>query len=385
MASPSREILTSDGAGLPSSSSSFRERAQTLAAKRPFVSYMLVVMLLSGLYYGAISARLFVSESRFAIRSKEVAAPTGLLAGLMGPPSGLTDITAVSDYIRSPDMLRILEQRHKLRQLYAQPRLDLLQWLPQGASEEDFLAFYRRHVIVKLDREANTVIVQVRSFNPESSLNVADSVIELTGEFVDGMSQKMRSETLKSAKAELEQANRVADSARRKVASFRAAGSDLDPTQSGAAVVGGVAAMEASAAQTRAELASLMTYSQPNAPVVRQLQARLSAINSQIASLRAQQSNSAPLSKQVTDFETVQLERANAERTLALAQTAFDQARATAEQREKYVVNIVNPNRPQAPTYPNRVLEFITILIFAMAGYALVSLSIAAVRDHRGV
>jgi capsular polysaccharide transport system permease protein len=146
-----------------------------------------------------------------------------------------------------------------------------------------------------------------------------------------------------------------------------------------------VAALESSASQTRAELASLMTYSQPNAPAVRQLQARLSAINSQIASLRAQQSNSAPLSKQVTDFETVQLERANAERTLALAQTAFDQARATAEQREKYVVNIVTPNRPQAPTYPNRVLEFITILIFAMAGYALVSLSIAAIRDHRGV
>ena len=382
MANPSREIMTPGGARLPSSSLSFQERAQTLAAKRPFVSYMLIVVLLSGLYYGAISARLFVSESRFAIRSKEVAAPTGLLAGLMGPPSGLTDIT---DYIRSPDMLKILEQRHQLRALYAQPRLDLLQWLPAGASEEDFLAFYRRHVIVKLDREANTVIVQVRSFNPESSHRVAESVIELSGDFVDGMSQAMRSETLKSARAELEQANRVADTARRKVAGFRAAGSDLDPTQSGAAVVGGVAAMEASAAQTRAELASLMTYSQPNAPVVRQLQARLSAINSQIASLRAQQSNSAPLSKQVTDFETVQLERANAERTLALAQTAFDQARATAEQREKYVVNIVNPNRPQAPTYPNRVLEFITVLIFAMAGYALVSLSIAAVRDHRGV
>lgn len=143
--------------------------------------------------------------------------------------------------------------------------------------------------------------------------------------------------------------------------------------------------MESSAAQTRAELAALMTYSQPSAPAVRQLQARLAAINTQIASLRAQQSNSAPLSRQVTDFETLQLERANAEKTLTLAQTAFDQARATAEQREKYVVSIVSPNRPEAPTYPNRVLELITVLIFAMAGYALVSLSIAAIRDHRGV
>jgi len=385
MATAFQDVTVADVTKPPVLKLPIRERAQRLAAKRPFITFMLVVALLSGFYYGAISTRLYVSESRFSIRSKEVAAPTGLLAGLMGAPSSLSDITAVSDYIRSPDMLKILEQRHNLRELYARPRLDLLQWLPMGSSQEDFLAFYRRHIIVKLDREASTVTVQVRSFNPESSHRIAQSIIELTADFVDGMTQKMRSETLKSAKLELDKANRDADSARLKVATFRASGSDLDPTQSGAIVVGGVGAMESSAAQTRAELAALMTYSQPGAPAVRQLQARLAAINTQIASLRAQQSNTAPLSQQVTDYETLQLERANAEKTLTLAQTAFDQARATAEQREKYVVSIVSPNRPEAPTYPNRVLELITVLIFAMAGYALVSLTIAAIRDHRGV
>jgi capsular polysaccharide transport system permease protein len=359
--------------------------ARQLASKRPFLAYMLLVCVLAATYYGVISSRLYVSETRFAIRSTDVAAPTGILAGLMGQTTGLADITAVSDYIRSPDMLKVLEQRHHLRALYDDPKLDLLQWMPSDASDEHFLGFYRRHVIVKLDREASVIIVQVRSFTPESASGVANSIIELTGNFVDGMTQKMRNETLSSAKAELDRANRLADEARQRVASFRGASSDLDPSQSGAIVVGGIGSLESTATGLKSELAALMTYSQPDAPAVRQLRAKLAAVNAQIASQKAKQGSNSNLSNQVTAFETVQLNRTNAERTLTLAQTGYDQARATAEQREKYVVQIVKPNLPQDPTYPNRLLEFVTVIIFAMAGYALVSLTIAAINDHKGV
>lgn len=353
--------------------------------RRPFLLYMLLVALLAGLYYGVIATPQYVSETRFAIRSREVVAPTGFLAGLIGAPTSLGDITAVSDYIRSPEMAQTLDERHQLRRLYAQPRLDPFQTLSADASDEAYQRFYRRHVIVKLDREASTVIVVVKSFTPESARNTAASILELTEGFVNELSRNMREDTLTSATSELEMAERQAIEARVAVANFRGAGADLDPSASGAQLVGGIGQLEASAAEVRGQIASLLTYSRRDAPQVQQLQARLSAINSEIASLRRQQGAAAGLAEEVTNYETLQLIRSNAERKLATAETAFDQARATAEQREKFVARIVTPNLPETPTSPRRWLEFLTALVFAMAGYALASLTLAAIRDHRGI
>lgn len=360
-------------------------RVRGQIGQRPFLLYMLLVALLAGLYYFVIATPQYVSETRFAIRSREVVAPTGFLAGLIGAPTSLGDITAVSDYIRSPEMAQTLDERHQLRRLYAQPRLDPFQTLSPDASDEAYQRFYRRHVIVKLDREASTVIVVVKSFTPESARNTAGSILELTEGFVNELSRNMREDTLASATTELEMAERQAIEARVAVANFRGAGADLDPSASGAQLVGGIGQLEASAAEVRGQIASLLTYSRRDAPQVQQLQARLSAINSEIASLRRQQGAAAGLAEEVTNYETLQLIRSNAERKLATAETAFDQARATAEQREKFVARIVTPNLPETPTSPRRWLEFLTAMVFAMAGYALASLTLAAIRDHRGI
>lgn len=355
------------------------------AARRPFVTFMFLISVLAGLYYGVIATPQYVSETRFSIRTREVVAPTGILANLIGAPTGLTDITAVADYIRSPDMAATLDRRHKLRELYSQPRIDPFQTISPRASDEEYLAFYRRHVIVKLDREANTVIVQVKSFTADSAHATARSILELTEGFVNELSRSMREDTLASAASELEKAQTQADEARVAVASFRGQRSDLDPAASGALLVGGIGELSAAAAQVRGEIASLMTYSQPDAPAVRQLRARLAAINREMAALRSQQGAGAGLPQEVTNFETLQVERASAEEKLVTAQAAFDQARATAEQREKFVARIVSPNMPDTPTSPRRWLEFITAVVFAAAGYVLVALTIAAVRDHRGI
>lgn len=360
-------------------------KVRGLASRRPFLVYVATVALLAGIYYGFIATPLYVSEARFAIRSQEVAAPTGLLAGLVGSNTGLSDISAASDYIQSQDMLAILEQKHHLRELYSQPRIDPFNWMDRNASAESFRHFYNRKVVVKLDREASTVIVEVKSFTPDSAQAIARSVLDLSESFTNDLTQRMRAETLSSAQTELATATEEAEAARAAVAAFRGSRSDLDPLASGARLVESVAALEASAAGLRGELAGLLTYSRADAPAVRQLRARIAATEQQIAAARTQQGPTEGLPQEVTRFETLQLERTHAETKLAAAETAFGQARATAQQREKFVTRIVNPNLPQSPTSPNRLLEFITIMIFAVAGYALVSLTLAAVRDHRGV
>ncbi len=367
-------------------STTFSAHTDAPRITRPFLTIMAIVGVLSAIYYGLIAAPMYVSEARFTIRGQQAAMPANLLAGLTGKSgSALADIAAVQAYIESPDMLEALEKQYHLRQAYSRFRLDLFHWLPPNASDDAFRRFYKHMVVVKLQRDAEIVSVDVRSFDRDLAQPMAETILQRTEAFVDGMSQRMRTETMRSAEQELALAEKEAGQARAAVTRFRGATSSIDPRGVGAATQGGEAALESQAAVAQAELASLLTVNKPDSPVVRQLQAKLSAIRAQAARLKAQQGVSSDLSKDVTAYETLAIVREAAEKKLAAATMARDSARSTAEQREKYVVRVVNPNRPDRPVLPRRVMDLLMVMVFALAGYSIIALTIAGIRDHRGV
>lgn len=365
---------------------SLRERMQRTAAARPFLAYLAIVATLAGVYYGLVATPLYVSEARFSVRSKGAAASSGMLSGLLGAPSGgLSDISAVAEYIGSQDMLHALQSRLDLRSVYAQPRIDPLQWLPRNASQERFHRFYRRHVIVRIDREANTVAVIVKSFDPKSAQQTASAVLELTEQFVNSMSQRLRDDSLTTATAELNAARAHAEEARQAVTEFRGQNADLDPSASGVALVHSLDVLQAQRVALLGQIAALATYSQPSSPAMQQAKAQLANIEAQIGVAKGRQNAESRRPQQMTTFETLQLARASAEKTLETAEGAHSGARLAAEQREKFVVRIIKPSLPQEAVSPDRMLEFLTTLVFAIAGYALVALTVAAIRDHRGI
>lgn len=353
---------------------------------RPFLAVMGIVALLAAIYYGLVAAPMYVSEARFSIRSQQAASPTSVLQGLAGGASNdkLTDITAVQDYINSQAMLYSLDQEFGLRRTYSQFRIDPLHWLSPNASEEKFLRFYRRMIVIKVDREAGIVEIDVRAFDKASAKPLAEAILKRTENFVDGMTQRVRSETMRSAQSELDRARAQTLAARAAVGAFRGATSSVNPSATGAQMQGGQGALEAQAASIQAELAGAMTFNRPDSPAVRQIRARLAAVQAQAARLRAEQGVGGQAG-QVTAYEALLAQRDSAERVFASATTAFDSARALAQQQEKYVVRVVNPSQPDKPTEPNRIRDFLMVMVFAFAGYAIVSLAIAGVRDHRGV
>ncbi len=74
-----------------------------------------------------------------------------------------------------------------------------------------------------------------------------------------------------------------------------------------------------------------------------------------------------------------------AEKALVAALSSYDQARATASQRERFLVRIIPPHVPDRPTLPNRMLSFIEALLVAAAAYGIIALIVAGVRDHQGI
>ena len=79
---------------------------------RSFLLGVALPTLVGAVYFGLLASDVFVSETRFAIRTSDDSAASGLLATMLGPQgSGASgdDSYIVRDYILSRDMLRLLE------------------------------------------------------------------------------------------------------------------------------------------------------------------------------------------------------------------------------------------------------------------------------------
>lgn len=364
-------------------------QATALARSRPFLAYLAAATLLFGVYYGLIATPLYVSQTQFAIRTKEVAAPQSFLSSLVGAGGGgIGESIAVTEYLRSHEILDQLDQRHQLRRLYSRFRLDPFSTMARDADEETFLDFYRDMVTIQLDREANKIELHVRSFDPDSALAITTSILELAEDYINHISQRVRDETLRMAQDELNAARAHVLGVRLDMARFRNATGDLDPIQSGSAAVKATMELEGEVTKLRGELASLLTYSQEGAAQVQQLRARISSLEAQIVDQRRSLASSgvdSTLAEQLVEYEGLLVEREYSEKRLVAAMAALDVARTVAEQRERFIVPVVKPYRPDVATEPRRLSSFALAMLLALVGYGIVMFTIAGIRDHEGV
>ena len=252
-----------------------------LSIRNPFSAAMAVTALLAGVYYALISTPMYVSETQFTVRQQlpPTIGTTGtVVSGSSDALSVMADTIAVQQQIHSQEMFNALNKQFNLRAQYSQFRIDPLHWLPAGASDDAFLRFYNHMITVKLDRQSGLVEVDVRSFDRASAQRVAEALLQRTEAFVDGMTQRVREETMRAAQSELARSESQAEAARLAVSNFRGVTSSVDPGAAGAQTLGGQMQFETEASEARADLASALTYNQPNSPIIQQMRAKLAVI-----------------------------------------------------------------------------------------------------------
>ena len=372
-------------------SSSVETRLRTVAKSRPFVLYTAVMALMLGVYFFVIAAPLYVSSTSFSIRGREQApaAAAGLIAMVGGGGGGSGMETAeVNQYVMSYEMLEKLDQRFHLRELYSRPRLDFARHMSPTASREQFLAFYRRMVKVRTDHDTSIVTLEVSSFDPKSAQMIAQGIMDISATYIDSLSDTVRRDSLKASEKELQKAENAVRDSRLAMTRYRTASGMVDPTSTAMATSGDIIGLQQQINSARAEMASLMTYNTANSPQVRQLQARIGALQGQVEAAKTRivtGGRDPSLAQRLYEYEGLMVANEYAEKQLLAALTGFDSARAMATQRERFVVRVVSPHLPDRPTQPKRLLSFLESLLVALAAYGVIALTIAGIRDHQGI
>jgi capsular polysaccharide transport system permease protein len=369
------------------------ERVRSLSTSRPFVIFVLIAAVILGIYYFLLASPIYVSEASFTIRGREDAPAAVSLLSALGAGGGSsapssTDTAELQAYVQSYEMATKLDQQFHLRDIYARPRLDFLNWLPRSASRDAYLNFYRKMVRVSVDHDTNLIDIKVKAFDPKTAQTLATAILHLSADYLNTLSAAVRRDTLKDSEQDLKDAEEHVRQVRMTMTNYRATTGSLDPLATAIATSTGISAMQQEVLELKSDLASMYAYDRPNTPAVAQAEAKIAGLQHEIdiqekkiADTKAPDS----IAERMKVYEGLQINSTYADQQLVAALSSYDAARTLASQRDRFVVPAVPPSLPDEATEPHRLSSFLEALLVLIAVYGIVALAIAGVRDHQGI
>ena len=358
---------------------------------RLFVATVLVPTLLAALYYGVFASDIYVSESRFIVRSPQKQQTGGLGALLQGTGfSGFArapdDVYTVHDYMLSRDALGLLDEKLDLRGAFSNDRIDRLNRFPSLDFDESFEAlhrYYQKRVAVNLDTLSSISTLTVTAFSADKARQMNELLLEAAEQLVNKLNERGRQDLIRFAAAEVAEAERKAKEAALAVAVFRNQQAVVDPERQTTIHLQQISKLQDELILTKTQLAQLRAFT-PDNPQLPALQVKArtlqAEINAEIAKVSGGRSS---LTNKAAEFQRLALEREFADRQLAAALVSLEQARNEAQRKQLYLERIVQPNLPDVATEPRRLRSFLAVVALGLVLWGILSMLIAGVREHQ--
>lgn len=346
--------------------------------------------LLATIYYGLIASDVYVSESRFVIKSPgQRSMPSVTLANLVtsgGMSSGREQTQEVLEFIRSRDALAALTKQVGLRAAYSSPETDFLSRFPQPFRDDTFenlYRYYRGMVDAEVDSETGVAVLKVSAFAATDSRKINGKLLQLSEGLVNRLNGRAEGRAITEAQRRVQEAENRVRSARVSLSAYRDKEEVIDPSKQAVGVLEISNEFEAQQAGLRAQL-ELMQRVAPLHPAIPALKSRVAALQRAAAtqSNRAVGSPKALASKLAT-YEKLLVEQEFATQMLTAANTALEQARTEAQKQQYYLERVVEPSLPDDPLLPNRLKLVLIIFASSLCLYFVGWMLVVGILEHK--
>lgn len=363
--------------------------------RRPFFLLVILPTLVAALYFYGIAAPQYVSEARFVVSSRGgdsggQAAMRGMAASAFGGLGGgmaSSETNSVRDFLTSLDAVMDAHGKLDLVALWRRPESDLLAQL-WYTEPELLMQFYNKMVTVSLDPATNVTTLRIRSFRPEDSKALAETLLASAETLVNRLSERSRNETLRVARQEMDLAEQRVQESRTALVRFREQERELDSAGAVQAAVTLRGQLETALAQSRAELTERLKFMRPDNPALQATRNRIEALERQIVAERSRHTETSPggegavLARQLAAYERLMLERELADKQLASATASLETARLEAQRQQLFLSRIVEPNLAVYPLYPRKIVSVASIFVGLAIAYGIGWLLIVGMREH---
>ncbi|MCR4667428.1 MAG: capsule biosynthesis protein [Desulfovibrio sp.] len=352
-----------------------------------------MVVLLPGLfvffYLLLWASNAYISETKFAVRSQNGSQNLEGFSTFFSIPSATqNDSYIVMNYIQSYDLFSKLDRDLGLREHYSDTKNDIWFRLSKDATQEDILEFWKWACEVSYDPDTSILEVQVKAFSPEKALAVCEGILKHSEELVNAMNVRSRQDAIRQAETEVSRAEDRVRRAREAMHAYRERTVILDPEAVATGLYGVVNKLEADVTKTAAELSEAKSYMKSGSPRVRQLENRLDVLSKQLAKekkrLAGKVKDDQSLNDLLSGFQTLAIEEEFAQKQLTSAMTSLEAARVRADAQSQYVEAFQRPVLADESLYPRPVLFSFIYMLTSLLLLGLLSLIVAAVREHAG-
>lgn len=354
-----------------------------------FVALVVMPTAIAASYYFAIAADQYVTEFRFTLSSADAPRfdPLSLLAGNTAQSPTALESQILVQYITSRALVDRIDGSLDLRRLFSAPEADWWSRLPQSASVEELVGYWKGQVDPFYDPANGTVTVRVRAFAPADSLRLAEAIVAACEKLVNELSLRARHDALHHAEAELAQAEARLKTVLGEIRAFRDREGLIDPARTAEATGLLATRLRDELIKAKTDLATLKGYMRDDAPSIKVLTARIRSLETQRRLLAREMTDpdkarSDTLSRALGTYEQLESERKFAEAAYQLALRGLDQARGNADRQRVFIASFVPPSLPEEALYPRRWRSLGTAALIAFALWGIGGLAAQSVRDH---
>jgi capsular polysaccharide transport system permease protein len=342
------------------------------------------------LYYAFIASDIFISESRFLVRSPQHPMQGGFVGQLLqgsGISHSQDDAYSVHDYILSRDALRELDAKAEVRKAFTSKQVDPFNRFPGlswDGSFEEFYRYYGKHVGVEYDSASSITTLTVRAFTAQDAQRIDDLLLQMSERLVNTLNERSRKDLIRYATDEVKIATDKATAAALAMFEYRSKHAVFEPDKQAAIQLESVAKIQEELISTEAQLAQVQKLS-PNNPQISGLESRADTLRHAIGTEAAKvTSANGSFSARAPDFERLTLETVFADKQLGVALADLETARSEALRQQLYLERLVQPSLPDKAMEPRRTRSVFTVFLIGLIAWGVVNLLIAAIREHSG-
>jgi capsular polysaccharide transport system permease protein len=374
----------------------FLSRVQSLSSTRTklfsrvdrlFLLTVVVPTALAVLYFGLFASDVYVSESRFVVRSPDKPATSGL--GVLLKSAGFSnagdEIFAAHEFVQSRDALKELNRDNAVARAFGNSNVSIFdRFNPLGLSGsfEDLYKYFRGKVTVDYATTSSITTLTVRAYSPQEAQKFNRQLLERSEELVNRLNTRGRSDLVQFATEEVVQAKMAAREAALSLARFRNARGIIDPEKQATLQLQMVSKLQDELIGARTQLQQLRAMA-PENPQIPILEVRINSLSREIdEQLGLVAGSRRSLSATAAQYQRFELEREFADRRLAAAMNSLEEARNEARRKQAYVERIVQPSLPDEAQEPRRLRGIFATFVLGLVAWAIISMLLAGIREH---
>ncbi len=203
-----------------------------------FLIVVALPTLIAAIYYLAIAAPEYVSETTFVVRTPTQPTSGSLdsvLLGGLGGGGGAADAYVIQDYITSRQAVHDLEVGQDLRAKLARPTIDLAARFPrpfQPANFENLYQAYKKFIDVGMNGQTGISTLRVTAFTPKDASDMANALLDGGEGVINRLNDRAAADAVAESHKRISEAEARVVAAETALTDFRNREQLIDPQRS---------------------------------------------------------------------------------------------------------------------------------------------------------